>query len=48
VIFDMEPNDIIRPRGSANKSVSAKIRQVFWKPDNSLSVIAKKLMIENL
>jgi len=27
-IFDIDPNEIIRPRGKANKRVSEKIRHV--------------------
>ena len=36
--FDMEPKEITKPKGSANTSVSAKIRQVVSNPSNNLRV----------
>ena len=31
-IFDMEPKEIRRPSGRANRSVSEKSRHVVWNP----------------
>jgi hypothetical protein len=39
--FDIEPKDMIKPKGSANTSVSAKIRQVVSKPSSNRSVTFK-------
>ena len=40
--MDMDPKEIPKPKGSANTSVSAKIRQVVSNPSSSLRVTDRK------
>ena len=39
--FDIDPKEITKPKGSANTSVSANIRQVVSKPSSNLRVTFK-------
>ena len=39
--FDMEPKEMTKPKGSANTSVSAKIRQVFSNPSSKCKVTVR-------
>ena len=41
-IFDIEPNDIKRPRGSAKVSVNEKMSKVVWNPPTNLNVTDTK------
>ena len=43
--FDIEPNAITKPKGSANTSVSANIRQVYSRPSTSLRVTSQNPII---
>ena len=40
--FDIEPKEMTRPKGSANTSVSAKIRQVCSNPSKRVVVTVRK------